>query len=317
MSGTTTHPVRRAAAALFAAAAVAGAVPATGALAAAPGVPSYFGALVGDASARCLTVPATASGSATIGDCDEGATGRVPASQTWYLDGQQIRSRVSGGCLTVLAGGTANGSPVGVADCAGLASQKWVSVTGNTGPDLGTVANPASKRCLDVAKKATAAGSPVQLWDCTARSNQLWSTNVFTETTAPSPRVVDVVGVASGKCPTPTATTLGSPVALADCDGAADRAQFVVDTYRRLGAVGLTRCLVPSGTANGSAVVLAACSGASTWTRTPNGALADDRSDRCLDVVKKGTATGSRLQIWDCAGRAATNQLWTYPTPTG
>lgn len=120
------------------------------------------GTVVNTGSGRCLQAPATETAAAFIGNCS------TSPEQQWEQAGSAIRSRASGRCLT--ANGTANGSPVGLANCVGSAAQQWSPRTDRS------VVNIGSGRCLDVAKNATTAGSPVQVWDCGGgKPNQSWA----------------------------------------------------------------------------------------------------------------------------------------------
>jgi endoglucanase len=52
-------------------------------------------------------------------------------------------------------------------------------------------------------------------------------------------------------------------------------------------------------------------SGAQRWTVQANGNIVNTQSGRCLDVIGRGTANGSQLQIYDCIAGGQSNQQWT------
>ncbi|MET8912405.1 RICIN domain-containing protein [Micromonospora sp. NPDC004551] len=50
--------------------------------------------------------------------------------------------------------------------------------------------------------------------------------------------------------------------------------------------------------------------GAQQWVINSDGSIVNPNSSRCLDAVKYGTTTGSRLQIWDRGRPLGGNQQW-------
>ena len=51
--------------------------------------------------------------------------------------------------------------------------------------------------------------------------------------------------------------------------------------------------------------------GAQKWTATAAHDLVSPASGRCLDATGPSSASGTRLQIWDCTGTS--KQKWTVP----
>ncbi|MET8032025.1 ricin-type beta-trefoil lectin domain protein [Streptomyces sp. NBC_01558] len=52
--------------------------------------------------------------------------------------------------------------------------------------------------------------------------------------------------------------------------------------------------------------------GAQKWQINADGTFVNTQSGKCLDAVERGTAAGTRIQIWDCYGGGGTrpNQVW-------
>jgi endoglucanase len=100
---------------------------------------------------------------------------------------QTILGQGSGRCLDI-AGGSGDGMPVQLWDCAGSANQLWAR-TGST------FVNPASGKCLDVADGSTSNGAQVRLWSCNGSGAQTWQTNTNgTITNPPSGKCLDAAG---------------------------------------------------------------------------------------------------------------------------
>jgi hypothetical protein len=123
------------------------------------------GALIGQASAKCIDVPGQATANGTrlsIFTCNGGA------NQQWaYTAAAELR--VYGNkCLNPVGGGTTAGTATEINDCTSTTSQKW-SFNSN-----GTISNQQSGLCLDVNGASTANGAAVILWTCTAATNQQW-----------------------------------------------------------------------------------------------------------------------------------------------
>jgi hypothetical protein len=127
--------------------------------------PTSNGALVGQASGKCIDVPGQATANGTqlsIFTCNGGA------NQQWaYTAASELR--VYGNkCLNPVGGATTAGTATEINDCTGTSSQKW-SFNSN-----GTISNQQSGLCLDVNGASTANGATVILWTCTAATNQQW-----------------------------------------------------------------------------------------------------------------------------------------------
>ena len=128
--------------------------------------PPAAGAIVGQASGKCLDITGQATANATpiqLWTCTQAA------NQAWSATGGVIANPASGKCLDVAAASTANGAAVQLYDCNGTGAQQW-TVAAN-----GEIVNPNSGKCLDAVGKGTANGTRLQIWTCTATSNQIWS----------------------------------------------------------------------------------------------------------------------------------------------
>lgn len=114
---------------------------------------------------------------------------------------------LSGKCMDVAGGSSADGAAVQLYTCNGTAAQRW------TRPGDGTLR--ALGKCLDVVDHGTADGSRLQLWSCTGAPNQQW--------TATAGR--DLVNPAAGKCADVTGNTSadGTRLQLWTCTGAANQ----------------------------------------------------------------------------------------------
>ena len=88
----------------------------------------------------------------------EGAAGTGPTGP--------VGSAISGKCVDVTGGASADGTPVDLYDCNGTAAQQWAIGDDGTLHALG--------KCLDVASGGTADGSTVQLYTCNGTAAQQW-----------------------------------------------------------------------------------------------------------------------------------------------
>ena len=115
-----------------------------------------------------------------------------------------ITSGIAGKCLA--ANGSANGTPVVIADCDNTAAQNWTSD--------GTTAQLNGK-CLDVTGKATADGTKVELWTCNGGTNQQWTAGANSS----------LVGTGSAKCldDPGNSTTNGTQQQIWTCNGGANQ----------------------------------------------------------------------------------------------
>jgi O-glycosyl hydrolase len=120
---------------------------------------------------------------------------------------------VSGKCLDVDGGGTADGTPVQIWSCRGNANQSWTSTdAGELRATIGGVT-----KCLDATGGGTANGTRIVMWSCNGGANQQW-TLAADET---------IRGVPSGKCVDINAngTADGTFVQLWTCKPAGDNNQ--------------------------------------------------------------------------------------------
>ncbi|MEE4543108.1 ricin-type beta-trefoil lectin domain protein [Streptomyces sp. V4-01] len=246
----------------------------------------------------------------------------------------QIGSGVSGKCLDVAAGSSADGTAVQLWDCNHSGAQTWtvysdgtlralgkcLDATGGatangtkaqlyscngTGGQVwqgysGGFVNLASGRCLDDPNTSTTNGTQVALWDCNSGANQQWA----------PPGVGPVTSSVAGKCLDDNADSNvnGTKADLWDCNSTAAQ-QWVVHNGV-VQASGMCLDVVGAGTANGTLVDLWDCSGTpnQTWQPGANSTLVNPASGKCLDDPNTSTANGTQLEIWDCHGGA--NQQW-------
>lgn len=259
--------------------------------------------IVGVPSGRCLDVTA---GSTTPGarvqlyDC----LGDPQQAWVWNAGQLQVYTGTVTLCLDAADNnGGANGSPVQVWTCTGKANQKWI-------PEAdGTLRSAATGRCLDAVGGGTGNGTQLQIWDCLGDPQQQW-------VGAPNPNGgPPLIGAGSNRCVDVIGAAIspGSPVQLYDCLG--DAQQQWLHVNHELQVYG-GDCLQASGTTNGTPVVIAACdnSPAQQWSVNSDGTIRSLPSGLCLDAVDRGTANGTRLQIWTCLG--GSNQAWSRTHPS-
>lgn len=112
---------------------------------------------------------------------------------------------LSGKCLSVTGGATADGSTADIYTCNGSASQNW-TINPN-----GTIVGGLSGKCLEVTGSSTADRAGVDIATCDGAANQQWTTGSGGT----------VVGVQSGKCLSVSgaATADGSLTDIYDCNG--------------------------------------------------------------------------------------------------
>jgi type 1 glutamine amidotransferase len=210
------------------------------------------------------------------------------------------RVGLSGRCLDVAGGSSADGAAVQLWSCNGSPAQAWAS-TGGTLTALG--------KCLDVSGGGTAEGTRLQLWRCNGSAAQQWvATGTHTHVNPQSGRCVDVRGATAAD---------GTPVQLWSCNGSPAQAWPEGAGAPAVNAQS-SRCLdVPGGTgADGTALQTWACNGtaAQRWVAGPDGSVVNPASGRCLDVRGGQVADGSVVQLWACNGSGA--QRW-LPGPDG
>ncbi|HEU5332417.1 MAG TPA: glycosyl hydrolase family protein [Actinocrinis sp.] len=143
-------------------------------------------------STLTVSVPAGSAALITLGGSGGGTT-------TTFVGG------LSGKCLSVAGGATADGSTADIFTCNGSASENW-TVGAN-----GTIVGAPSGKCLEVAGASTADRAAVDISTCTGAANQQWTVNSGGT----------VVGAQSGKCLSVTgaATADQSPADIFTCNG--------------------------------------------------------------------------------------------------
>ncbi|MEW9555383.1 glycoside hydrolase family 66 protein [Nonomuraea sp. NPDC050783] len=117
-----------------------------------------------NSNGKCVTV---ADGATANGTPIQQATCSSSASQSWTLDGTQLKAL--GKCMDVVGGGTANGTKAHLWDCGGYTSQQWVPQSN------GTLKNLKSGRCLDIEAQSSSDGAALHLWDCGTWASQKWT----------------------------------------------------------------------------------------------------------------------------------------------
>ncbi|MFC1435730.1 ricin-type beta-trefoil lectin domain protein [Streptacidiphilus sp. N1-3] len=117
-----------------------------------------------------------------------------------------VQSGISGKCLDVNTGSSANGTKVQIWDCNNTPAQAWTAHSDGTLRALG--------KCLDATGGGTANGTPVELWDCNGGGNQVWQ-----------PYNGGYRNPVSGRCldDPASSTTNGTQLALWDCNGGANQ----------------------------------------------------------------------------------------------
>ncbi|MFE2945045.1 family 16 glycosylhydrolase [Streptomyces sp. NPDC059255] len=89
---------------------------------------------------------------------------------------------IGGMCVDVAGASSANGTPIQLHNCNGVAAQQWTVGTDGTIRAFG--------KCLTVKDNSTADGAPLQLWDCNGGGNQRWGISAAR----------DIVNVQADKC---------------------------------------------------------------------------------------------------------------------
>ncbi|MBM9507338.1 RICIN domain-containing protein [Actinacidiphila acididurans] len=128
----------------------------------------------------------------------------------------------------------------------------------------------------------------------------------------------NIVNFGSSRC---LAAQGGSSVAgtlavLADCNQSDPSQGWTLSSDGTVRDFAGTRCLDISGTpGNGTAVRIKPCSAARQSTQNfvlkPSYDLVEVQPDLCVDAKDNGTAAGTVLQLWSCAGTS--NQKWRMP----
>lgn len=116
-----------------------------------------------------------------------------------------FQSGITGKCIDVQNGDTANGTHVQLYGCNGTDAQRWTYA-----PDAGGAVR-ALGGCLDVSGGGTANGAKVQLWQCNGSGAQRWVTGPNSSLINPqSGRCLDDPG---------RSTTDGTQLQIYDCNG--------------------------------------------------------------------------------------------------
>lgn len=128
--------------------------------------PETAGVLRGEASGRCVDVPAASQTNGTVvalWDCN------FAANQSWTATSSKQLIVYGSKCLDASGAGTADGTPVLIWDCTGGTNQQW-----NLNPN-GTVVGVGSGKCLDATANGTANGTLLEIWTCNGGANQKWA----------------------------------------------------------------------------------------------------------------------------------------------
>lgn len=145
-------------------------------------------------STLTVSVPAGTASLLTLGGSSGGGS-----TTTTFVGG------LSGKCLSVTGGATADGSTADIFTCNGSASENWTVAAS------GAIVGGPSGKCLEVASSSTADRAPVDISTCTGAANQQWTVNSGGT----------IVGAQSGKCLSVTgaATADQSPADIFTCNG--------------------------------------------------------------------------------------------------
>jgi hypothetical protein len=196
-------------------------------------------------------------------------------------------------CMEVAGGGTANGTPILVAECIDDPKQRWA------GQPNGTILNPASGKCLDVTNGANQNGTPMQLHDCNGTPAQQWTNT--NGTLRAFGRCLDLPGASISD---------GSRLQLHDCNGTAAQEWRGADGRIRT----VPRCMGAAGdrVANETLIEIFDCLGSTgqKWLPRDDGSILNPASGRCLDLRFGDTADFAPLQLHDCNGTIA--QKWKF-----
>jgi len=227
-----------------------------------------------------------------------GATGTT--SFTWTVSqaadsggtGELVLAN-GGKCLDDTASATANGTRIQIWNCLDDTAQKWTVVQDQT--------IRVFSKCLD--ENGTGNGAEVVLETCAGGNTaQRWRAGTDGQ----------LINIASGRCLDDPGkkTANGTKLDIWSCNGGSNQHWTVPATELASGLPG--NCLTDKGgsTTNGNPIVTADCTGASSqkWTIESNETIHVD--GKCLDVKGKGTASGTKVDLWSCtSGDVA--QDWT------
>jgi hypothetical protein len=119
----------------------------------------------GQASGRCVDVPANATANGTLlalWDCNGGA------NQSWAATASKQLQVYGLACMDATGGSTADGTAIEIWTCNGGSNQQW------TLNSDGTIVGVGSGKCLDAVGAGAANGTKLVLWTCNGGSNQKW-----------------------------------------------------------------------------------------------------------------------------------------------
>lgn len=118
----------------------------------------------------------------------------------------QVQSGITGKCLDVSSGSSANGTAAEIWSCNGGTNQQWSATSDGTLRALG--------KCLDATGRGTANGTKIEIWDCNGGTNQQWQSYNGGYRNPVSGRCLD----------DPNASTAdGTQLVLWDCNGGANQ----------------------------------------------------------------------------------------------
>jgi hypothetical protein len=255
------------------------------------------GAVRNASTGKCFDLQSWAAGTpVVIYTCESSE------AQHWTYNSTTMELTSSGGEID---GGTrcieASGTTVRIAECSGIADQKW-AINSN-----GTIVNLAqSTLCL--ATSSAMDNSVLKLAGCDGTTAQKWTTPWTTRqagTIQAGPGVTNVCMEVSGG-----SRVDGTAVETAGCNPGNWKQQWNYDSESHMvQAYGGTKCLAPKlGT---SAVVIGACTGdASQQWSMGTDTIKNDQSGLCL--YRSSTVAGIALQLATCSSADA-GQKWHWP----
>ncbi|MGW5651275.1 ricin-type beta-trefoil lectin domain protein [Streptomyces humi] len=185
---------------------------------------------------------------------------------------------------------------------------KDAHTTGGSSAD----ADPAHPDKASGAKSTHAAGTSGSNGSGGTKSSTSTSrpaaTHAASSATAPGDAIA---GYASSKCieVSAHAGVDGSPLRLWGCDGDAWQ-KWVFKSDGSVRSMGLCLDIANASQDNGATVQLATCNDgwAQKFNLNSSHDLVNSVIGKCVDAKDSGTANGTRLQLWDCAGTS--NQKW-------
>lgn len=213
-------------------------------------------AVVSVSSGRCLDVAEArrdAGAPVIIWDCHDGA------NQAWQYSFGRLTTYGTM-CLVPQGGGTSNGTPVVIADCAFDTAQWWLR------RNDGTYRNFRSGLCLGILGGGTANGSRLVQWTCDGSANQRW-TDSRSRASSPTPGTTTTTSATptTSTSTAPTTSTTTTPVTTTSTTSA-------TPTTSTSTAPTTSTTTTPATTTTTSPAAPPAPSGQVTWTlnRVPN-----------------------------------------------